>query len=205
MKIDDSQKKQIAVMCCLIAVFVAFGAYRLVGMRTHAGSPSEKPSQVVVKKQPAQTTAADRQVAAESPADDPVVAQKPRDPFEPQFVPQAQKSKPSSPSSRAPLPLVAQGSNLPFPLIPPLGTQPIRIEQSAEPEEDPTRELRLTGVIEGEINVAIIRGAGNKRYIVREGQSIDGKYTVVSISQAGVRLRYQGKGVVLKTGRSDAT
>jgi hypothetical protein len=58
--------------------------------------------------------------------------------------------------------------------------------------EDPSKELKLTGVIEGDANLAVIR-AGDARHIVREGQSINGKYVVKSISRTGVRLARNGK------------
>ena len=74
-------------------------------------------------------------------------------------------------------------------------------------EENPAAQLKLTGVIQGSVNMAIIRGEGKTRYIVREGQIIDGRYTVESITKFGVWLKnlFDHSIFFLKLGGNDAT
>ncbi len=55
----------------------------------------------------------------------------------------------------------------------------------------PTPQFVLTGVITGDVNVAIIR-LNDERHIVRIGQTIDGEYRVVNITGNSVKLAWEG-------------
>jgi len=205
-KIDQSQKKQFIVLCCLIAVVLTFGAYRIVGMGTHASPRADEPRKA--DQSPPPEEAAPAEATEEVQAAEPVAefqTQKARDPFAPQVLPESRRGTPRVSITMPPL--MAQGPGLPLPLMSPLTPPaPIRVTPAApQVQIDPTSELRLTGVIEGTVNIAIIRGAGNARYIVREGQAIDGKYFVTSISRLGVRLSCNGRNYVLRLGGNDAT
>jgi len=73
-----------------------------------------------------------------------------------------------------------------------------------EPDPDPSQMYKLTGIIQGAVNVAILRGADNARYIVREGQMIDGRYRVDLVTRYGIRLSFNHKSYLLSLGGSDA-
>lgn len=198
MKIDDSQKKQLIILCCLVAVLVSVGAYRVIGLSGRVATQGHEPSQAIEESNQAAAGQGDEnenQLAPKAPTEVSVSAQRSRDPFQPQIVPEAARSQAPANMVREQAPLIAQGT--PLPLVGPFPPQSIGFEPIPASEEDPARALRLTGVIEGDTNIAIIRGAGGERYIVREGQKIDGKYVVQSISRAGVRLRFKDKSFVL--------
>lgn len=198
MKIDDSQKKQLIILCCLVAVLVSVGAYRVIGLSGHVATQGHEPSQAIEESNQAAAGQGDEsrdQIAPGPPAKVSTSGQVSRDPFEPQVVPEAARSQTAVNTVPEQPPLIAQGT--PLPLVGPFPPQSIGFEPIPASEEDPARVLRLTGVIEGDTNIAIIRGAGGERYIVREGQKIDGRYVVQSISRAGVRLRFKDKSFVL--------
>jgi type II secretory pathway component PulC len=74
-----------------------------------------------------------------------------------------------------------------------------------QPVAAPIPAFSLSGVVEGDSTVAIISEAGSPQHIVvHEGQNIDGKYHVESISRSGVTLRYDGRNVLLKLGGKNA-
>jgi type IV pilus biogenesis protein PilP len=72
-------------------------------------------------------------------------------------------------------------------------TQQVRIQ-----EQDP--EFELTGVIRGDRNVAIIRCGEGGRYVVKQGQLIDGRYKVESVSDDGATLVYKNRRIHVKLG-----
>ena len=80
-------------------------------------------------------------------------------------------------------------------------TNEVRVDKSLKVDENLKAGLIRVG---GSINVAIIRGEGNVRYIVREGQFIDGKYKVESISRRKVSISYNDKKFVLRLGGNNA-
>lgn len=204
MKIDKEQKNQVILLCCLIALVVGLGVYRMLGATTNASSATKSrvPSaQATVQDATVGDEVGDQQVAAaETSASAPM-----RDPFQPQVVPTPEDSKPVTTPSVRRLPLISQESRMQFPIMPPMGDSGVGMRPMPITEvEDPSREMRLTGIVEGEQNLAIIRGVGDTRHIVREGQSIDGKYVVKSISRTGVRLARNGRSyfLVLTSGKS---
>lgn len=77
-------------------------------------------------------------------------------------------------------------------------SKPIQTEQIQVQEQDP--EFTLTGVIRGERNVAIIRSGESGRYVVKQGQLIDGRYKVESVSDDGATLVYKGRRIHVKLG-----
>ena len=201
MKSGQNQKVQLIILCCLIAVVAAVGVYRVIGTGGKAGPREARQSQV--RKD---ASASSEEVQADTGPSIPVCGElKARDPFVPQVGPKgAGSGTPCEESS--PLPSFAGSGTMPAILpMPSLTTEPIRVNNLSPSGGEQAPELRLTGVIEGDMDVAIIRGGENTRYIVREGQIIDGKYTVESISRAGVRLRYNNKSLVLRLGSSTTT
>lgn len=206
-------KNQMIVLCCLVAVVLGLGVFKVMGNKPDTAAPEKQAVAVEdgtqVKTEESTQAKAQKAPEAVEATGAVEVGQKPaaasRDPFTPQVILESARGSGRSGSP----PLVAQASRLPLPMVTPLPTQPINFgglgpspQQPAEP--DPVSALRLTGVVEGSCNVAIIRGEGGARYIVREGQSIDGKFVVQSISRNGVRLRFGGKTYVLRLGSTSS-
>ena len=83
------------------------------------------------------------------------------------------------------------------PLPPPEWGAPAPAE---EPSGPPPGVLWLSGVIQGEQRVAVLR-RGESRYVVREGETFEGKYRVVAISSNSVTLARGGENQMLRVGQ----
>jgi len=68
------------------------------------------------------------------------------------------------------------------------------------PSGPPSNVLWLSGVIQGDPKLAVLR-QGENRYLVREGDAIDNGYRVVQISTNNVTLKRRGKNRVLRLGQ----
>lgn len=213
MKIAEGQKTQFIVLCCLILLVVGYAVLKAVGV----GSQAQTRQTPAVTKPHAKSAespeASSGQADVQTPAKSVVVASgatgdaNARDPFVPQVGDNPASARPIK---TLPPPIFPPGklSGL-GPLMPPMGfdrdiTVNTHNTPAREPEPDPSQMLTLTGVIQGSVNVAILRGANNARYIVREGQVIDGKYRVDLVTRYGVRLSFNGKSYLLSLGGSDA-
>lgn len=198
MNISDSDKPKIIVLICLVVFVIAFGAYRF---------------RSVTKPSPQKTSRT--KSIADSPLPD--NESKPRqedvylaftgserDPFMPLITPQVKKTtmadKQISSAERTPRP----GGEL----LPPLGIQKVTEDENQDvvesSEEEVLPNFRLVGVIIGDKNMAVIRGDNDARYMVYEGQSIEGKYLVKYVSRSGVYLKYKDRTFELKLGGQDA-
>ncbi|MCL6628340.1 MAG: hypothetical protein K6U00_01910 [Armatimonadetes bacterium] len=201
MKITENQKTQVIILSCLIIAVVIFGIYRMLGTTTQASPKVGVDSQA---KKVAEKAAS---IENQAPANEQPMVRvalgdvKARDPFTPQVGPKVQSSaSTTSGISRSIVP-PSIGSIPPLTEITPIGSPTIRLV-SNDSEKEALSDLRLTGVIEGDTNVAIFRLNDNTRYIVREGQVIDGRFTVESISRLGVRLRSKHGHLFVKLGAS---
>lgn len=67
------------------------------------------------------------------------------------------------------------------------------------PTVQPDPVFALTGVIRGEKNVAIIR-VGTERHIVSEGQTLGGRYRVISVTEDGAVLACNDRRIHLRLG-----
>lgn len=65
-------------------------------------------------------------------------------------------------------------------------------------EQDP--DFILTGVIRGAENVAVIRVGDSEKHVVMQGQTIDGRYKVLSVDEDGVVLGCNNRRIHLKLG-----
>ncbi len=65
-------------------------------------------------------------------------------------------------------------------------------------ERDP--DFVLTGVIRGAENVAVIRVGNLERHVVMQGQTIDGRYKVLTVTEDGVVLGCKDRRIHLKLG-----
>lgn len=201
MKLEKEQKTQFIVLCALLAVVVGFGAYRMIGTGISANSPaaSAKPAAAGEKSSRPRTGSSEQPSSAQHLAKAMEFVAPVKDPFEPQDIPSTEiAAKPAVTTSVSRFPLIARESRMPLPVMPTFESQPIGMAPAPVVEQvDPSRDYRLTGVIEGDTNVAIIRGPQDSRHIIREGQSLDGRFVIRSISRTGVRLSYNGRNYFL--------
>jgi hypothetical protein len=65
---------------------------------------------------------------------------------------------------------------------------------------EPERTFTVTGVVRGEHNVAIVYDDKGGRYVVREGELIDGQYSLRSVGREGVVLSHKNRAIHVKIG-----
>lgn len=198
MKLEKEQRTQFVVLCALLAVVVGFGAYKMLGTGISANSPAASAKPTVTVHKPDQPKAGSP--TAPTPSQDLAKAMgfavPMKDPFEPRDI--ASAAKPAVTRSAPRFPLIARESRMSLSVMPTFNSQPIGMAPALVVEQvDPSRDYRLTGVIEGDTNIAIIRGPQDSRHIIREGQSLDGRFVIRSISRTGVRLNYNGRNYFL--------
>lgn len=221
---DKKQTIQMVVLGGLIAVFVGYFVFTTIAKKpAPAQAASAKPYK------PAAATGAqngagptDSTAVAQVPAGTAVVevsgpviagevvpAMGLRDPFEPNMsaaqdtIPSESSTKPVQIAMHRPMTPVIPNISGP---LPPMGagTSTYNGAQNGsdgkpKPEEAPMPQFAVTGVITGRENVGIMR-LGESRYIVKEGQKINGIYEVVSVSQEGVLIARDGHSVFVKLG-----
>jgi hypothetical protein len=188
MKIDDKQKPKLIILCALIVFLIAYGAYKIMGTKTQAAPIVEKPAVTETAPVDDGTNPSGIMLSGQTLAAA-LSTQKVRDPFAPQVAPKQVRDN-SAPVSRVNMtPMVNRVSKLPF-MVPFPGPGEASVSTvTAAPVNNPAAELKVVGVIDGEKKLAIIRGSQNERYFVHEGDSVDGKYRIETISRMGVRVR----------------
>ena len=206
MKLETEQRNQFILLSVLVLLVLGFGAYRMLGARTSAGSPAGGISGAdnSTKTAAAENSGEEAQPTDAQTAVTIVSALPVRDPFEPQVVPA--EDKPTAQIKSRPMarfPLISREPRMSLPIMPSFDSQPMNVGPMPIPEvEDPSKDLKVTGVIEGDTNLAVIR-SGDTRHIVREGQSINGKYIVKTITRTGVRLTRNGRSYLLVIGSAE--
>ncbi|MGC8861617.1 MAG: hypothetical protein ACP5R5_02455 [Armatimonadota bacterium] len=218
MKVEKKQTVQLAVLGVLVVGCVGYLSFSLMAPgapaknRTSPAAVSGKNSSSGDKH--AAEAEADISAAAETSNTDTntVSLSSPRDPFIPQKLPVGEMCA-SAPASRTP-------RNMPklFPVIknsiarvPPIEVKPLNpfgaqrvVDSSPQPsgeeKQEPEEDIAVTGVVRGENNVAILRIGSTGRHVVREGQTIDGRYQVVSVTGDGAVLAYKDRHIPVKLG-----
>lgn len=212
MKIATDQKKQFIALCCLVVLVLAYAGVKIVG----SGSNAQTRQTPAAVKTPDKSTESNSQADVRTPEKAAVVAPgatgdtTARDPFIPQVSDNVSAAGTEPMNTSLPPPIFPPGK---LSGLGPMAPMPFGRDISVttnnppakEPEPDPSQTLKLTGIIQGAVNVAILRGTNNVRYIVREGQIIDGKYRVDLVTRYGVRLSFNNKSYLLPLGGSDAS
>lgn len=193
MKISDSDKPKLIVLICLIILVLVYGGYRMMGVT--------KPTATV--KSASENTEKNAATGVQSEIVEPqqtVIMAKARDPFQPQVVPSLD-IKTNKPNIKSNIRLPIFGGNNPMQLPPIVvrpGGNPVVVVPDALPN------FILMGVVTGDRNLAVIKGDSPSRYMVYEGQYIEGKYLIKSISKTSVSIQFRDRITVLKLGGKDA-
>jgi hypothetical protein len=176
----------IALSAALLMVIAGLVISRVGGGPEAAAAPeSAKPAPVV-----APALAAEAAESSEAETAEPEAAEPKKAP-----VPSA-SAEPKKATAPVAAPRPSPTRSLP-PLPPPEWGAPAAGE---EPSGPPPGVLWLSGVIQGEQRVAVLR-RGESRYVVREGETFEGKYRVVAISSNSVTLERGGKKQTLRVGQ----
>jgi len=201
---DKKQLLQLIVLGVLVAVFAGYGVMKLVGGKS-SPPPAPTAKQTAAAPEGSGPTVGTEPTVPNADTQDPIIAaaqteistQAGHDPFSP-----ALESSTIVPTR------IARGSGGKPPAsffgglgaVPPIGVGPGTGQiQGQAAVEEPFPAFNVTGIITGKTNVAIIR-IGEGRYIVKEGQTINGSYKVASVSQDGVLMTHGARSVFLKLG-----
>lgn len=214
MKLDKKQIPQLVVLGLLTLLCIGYVSFTVA-----RGSKTPQPAQSAQKSADDSKSSADTSepgtdivlTRAQSGGSEP---QSRRDPFVPQKLYGSETTGPAqvstpqiSQQTRSHVQIVRNPSASVPPINPfkgfsqmesPLPVAAAKSVQTVQQEPDP--QLVITGVIRGEKDVAIIRSGESGRHIVREGQLIDGRYKVISISDDGAVLVYKKYRIHLKLG-----
>ena len=212
----DKKRMQMLVMGVLV---LALGTVCFISFRGASSPPGPPPSPLnqAIKHGPASRPGAAAQattgIVEETLVADtgPALAPLPRrDPFAQQHI---AGEKLAGDKPKAPAPARAQApSTAKVPVLNPFsqtgpdsfGRSPysqspiVARPKSVEQEKEPS--FVLTGVVRGSENVAIIRVGDKERHIVKQGQTIDGGYKLLSISNTGVVLVHNNRRIHCKIG-----
>ncbi len=202
MKLDKKQLPQLMVLGLLVIACVGYVSFTMF-------KPKQSKSQVKPAAEAGQTNKADAVSKRDSESGTEwrtvlagvfpnLMATLPRrDPFVPQIVADLHMPGVKPPGTvvtpRVKVPPMNPMDN---PFLP--GRQVVTPIIQLPVQKDP--DFVLTGVVRGDQNVAIIRGDGGGRYIVKQGQLIDGRYKVLYIANDGAVLAYKGRRIHLKLG-----
>lgn len=208
---DKKTLPQMIVLGILVVFCLGYVVVKVTGKKPAPPAAQAKKADSPQSQELAAAPTEDSMVTM--PASANTVNQARRDPFTPAMdisdKPLIQRAPTSTyrPSmmARAPMPpLIGLNLRDRLPQVTPYGAGASRSTASSDDgqprrQEDPLPAFVLTGIITGRTNVAIIR-LGEGRYIAKEGQTINGVYKVVSVSQDGVLLSHDGQAFFLKLG-----
>ena len=183
--------KIMALSAALLMVIAGLVISRVGGGPEAAAAPeSAKPAPVV-----APALAAERVESSEAEIQPPEVSQ-----------PETTEPSASAEPKKAAAPVAApkrKAAPRPVPTrsLPPLPPPEWGGQTAAEePSGPPPGVLWLSGVIQGEQKVAVLR-RGESRYVVRERKTFEGRYRLVAISSNSVTLERGGKKQTLRVGQ----
>jgi hypothetical protein len=130
-----------------------------------------------------------------------------RDPFVSQALPGENLQTAARPPIHMPKLLSNAGKSMIS--VPPINVGPMNpfggqsaasVQRPPEEKTDPEDAISVTGVVRGASNVAILRIGQSGRHVVKEGQTIDGRYYVASVTGDGVVLVYKNRHIPVKLG-----
>lgn len=189
----SNDKKQTIILGSLGIVLLGVGAFQFVGSGNGATAPALKP---------AKEAAAEPDSAMQMAPDDNEFVHMPlaqRDPFKPQVLPSdgLNQVKPPAAPPRSTYPGPVSNSYVPPMPVPgplPGGSfdNPGVITSNAAPNPGHAPSMKLSGVVIGGRQVALIETESGKQRTVRVGDTIAGR-KVVAISRRGVVLEGQGQ------------
>lgn len=208
MKLDKKQLPQLVVLGLLVLLCIGYMSFTVLKPPATEPPPPAKSAQasaakalVHVAAEPIPVTGAFPDLSAPIPRRDPFTIQTLDTPAE------VQLPKPISPKATAVITSVVRAASSRVPPLMPIGSfspghglgpvSGLSVVPSVE-NQDP--DFVLTGVIRGIDNVAIIRVGGSERHVVMQGQTINGRYRVLYVSQDGVVLGCKDRRIHLKLG-----
>ena len=223
MKVEKKQTVQLAVLGILVVGCVGYLSFSLMAPKPPAGGTANK-AHVKDEANSASGKGAlgiDIDIATDSQGsgldEGPASLLARRDPFVPQKLPTAETPVPQPTTPARHVPRLLRNVMNSTVRVPPINIKPLnpfraqsapevsaqtatqdstQVQEKPEPED----EIVITGVVRGENNVAIVRIGGTGRHVVTEGQTIDGRYQVASVTGDGAVLVYKNRHIPVKLG-----
>ena len=205
MKPDKKQVPQFIILGILVLICVGYVSFKVMGSGVAgnstpaAGKPGHGDSAAASSEASASVTP---DVTAYSVFPDLRSVPTRRDPFAPQPMPGAMIGE--SAEAQNPRPINTRPIKVPKIDIKPFNPfsqlQPptVAAQQSSAPEQE--RKFTVTGVVRGTQNVAIIRAGETGRYVVKQGQMIDGRYRVIAVTNDGAVLADGNRRIYVRVG-----
>lgn len=211
MKLDKKQLPQLIILGVLVVVCIGFVSFQLMGSKQATPpAPLRQPDKTEASTEAPGSAMPGESLTAVATGVFPGLssAVPRRDPFQP--VPLPKTVIEDDKSQAAPKPL--KSPNHPFrpsglfagkvPSISVSPTNPFSLVNGSKPmaEQEKDPEFTLTGVVRGDRNVAIIRTQESGRHVVRQGQTIDGRYRVLTVTDDSATLIYKNRRIHVKLG-----
>jgi len=209
MKQDNKQIPQLIVLGVLVLACVSYVSFKV--MRPGPARPTEAPAATTTESSPVSQPEAAVVVMPDAGAfsvfPDLARVLDRRDPFAPQPLPGAKQNTSVSVQTPRPRPLNTQP--MPFGKLPKIDVKPFNPFGGSgntavlpNPPTDTPQEPKftLTGVVRGTENVAILRSGEGGRYVVRQGQTIEGRYRVIMVMGDAVVLSDRGRRIYVRLG-----
>jgi len=209
MKPDSKQVPQLVVLGILVLVCVGYVSFQVMCPGTKKHVPADQKASQTNRSSASQASAfVSPELGAHSIFPNLGAFPERRDPFTPQRLPGTITSESTSTS-------VSKPQSAPSTSIAPLGRLPkIDVRPfnpfSQAPETNPTArqsvgaeqetKFILTGVVRGAQNVAILRTGEGGRYVVKQGQLINGRYRVILVTDSAVLLGDGNRRIYVKLG-----
>lgn len=209
MKPDKKQVPQLIVLGLLVLGCVGYVSFQVM---TPSAAPD--PKQAEAKSEQTKVVVTTASVASAVPDNTayrvfPGLSTVPsrRDPFIPQALPGAIDLNAPTPGVKQVRPVNTQP--MPFGKLPKIDIKPLNPfggsgastglpHPPAAVEQEP--KFTLTGVVRGTENVAIIYGGDGGRYVVRQGQMIEGRFKVLMVLSDAVVLSDKGRRIYVRLG-----
>lgn len=203
MKTDKKQLPQLIVLGVLVVACIGFVSFQFMGAKPiENASKTDSAGQTQESSAPSRAPATvTEDVIANGVFPELATVPSRRDPFVEQPLPGQKASEMVTAANTMPKPRsVASPSFGPLPRIGVAPLNPFGSSQVGATETPQETKFSLTGVVRGDQNVAILRTSDGGRYVVRQNESVNGRYKVLMVTDDAVVLSDGGRRIYVKLG-----
>lgn len=208
MKTDKKQLPQLIILGVLVVACIGFVSFQFMGGKPveNAAKPSGgSDTQTTDTASPKTSVVVTEDVVASGVFPELATVPSRRDPFVEQPLPGQKANEMVVAVNTTPKPRnLTSPSFGPLPKIgvPPLNPFGAGQGSAAQLPSEAPQEIKfsLTGVVRGDQNVAILRTSDGGRYVVRQNESVNGRYKVLMVTDDAVVLSDGGRRIYVKLG-----
>jgi hypothetical protein len=209
MKPDSKQVPQLVILGVLVLMCVGYVSFRVMGPgpTKHPKKPDSPPAESTAARPSDAMASVTQETGANSVFPDLARVPNRRDPFTPLALPGAIEEDSTRRANLKPRPTNLRSMGLGK--LPRIDVKPINpFGGSGSPVSVPhppadtaqQPKFTLTGVVRGTENVAILRVGDGGRYVVKQGQMIEGHYKVILVMSDAVVLSENGRRIYVRLG-----